>query len=82
MIYEKALNVFKIDYLIGGSLGGQQALEWSILESEAIKNQNFNCFQCQHSAWGIAFNELQRQAIELGENGKEEEKQKSTFLSA
>jgi homoserine O-acetyltransferase len=70
----KALNVSKIDYLIGGSLGGQQALEWSIIEPEVIQYQILVASNAKHSAWGIAFNELQRQAIELGENGNQKEK--------
>lgn len=77
----KALNVSTIDYLIGGSLGGQQALEWSILEPEVVQNQILVASNARHSAWGIAFNELQRQAIELGENGKEEERQKALSLA-
>ncbi|MGM0580132.1 MAG: homoserine O-acetyltransferase family protein [Bacteroidota bacterium] len=77
----KALHISKIDYLIGGSLGGQQALEWSILESSVIQNQILVASNAKHSPWGIAFNELQRQAIELGENGKEEEKQKALSLA-
>lgn len=77
----KALNVSKIDYLIGGSLGGQQALEWSVLEPEVIQNQILVASNAKHSAWGIAFNELQRQAIELGENGKDEEKQNALSLA-
>ncbi|WMN11570.1 homoserine O-acetyltransferase [Marivirga salinae] len=77
----KALNVSKIDYLIGGSLGGQQALEWSIIEPEVILNQILVASNAKHSSWGIAFNELQRQAIELGENGNKEEKQKALSLA-
>ncbi|WP_375581031.1 homoserine O-acetyltransferase [Marivirga tractuosa] len=77
----KALNISKIDYLIGGSLGGQQALEWSILEPEVIENQILVASNAKHSSWGIAFNELQRQAIELGENGNEEKKQKALSLA-
>lgn len=77
----KALDVSKIHYLIGGSLGGQQALEWSVFEPNVIKNQILVASNARHSAWGIAFNELQRQAIELGENGNEEDKQKSLSLA-
>ncbi|MGJ3236912.1 homoserine O-acetyltransferase family protein [Marivirga sp.] len=77
----KALNVTKVHYLIGGSLGGQQALEWSIKEPEVIENQILVASNAKHSAWGIAYNELQRQAIELGENSNEEEQQKSLSLA-
>jgi homoserine O-acetyltransferase len=76
-----ALNISKIHYLIGGSLGGQQALEWSILEPKIIENQILVASNAKHSAWGIAFNELQRQAIELGENGTDTGKQKALSLA-
>ena len=49
--------------LIGGSLGGQQAMEWAILEPERIKKMVLIATNAQHSAWGIAFNESQRLAI-------------------
>ncbi|SMG39678.1 homoserine O-acetyltransferase [Marivirga sericea] len=77
----KELKISKIHYLIGGSLGGQQALEWSILEPEIIENQILVASNARHSAWGIAFNELQRQAIELGVNGTEIDKQKALSLA-
>ena len=77
----KALQISTIHYLIGGSLGGQQAVEWSLLEPEVIQNQIIVASNAKHSPWGIAFNELQRQALELGEKGKEEEKQLSLSLA-
>ena len=59
----KKLCIDKIDYLIGGSQGGQIALEWSILEPEVIQNLILIATNAKHSAWGIAFNESQRLAI-------------------
>ncbi|MBK6263792.1 alpha/beta fold hydrolase [Marivirga sp. S37H4] len=61
----KALNIKSIDYLIGGSLGGQQVLEWSIMESVVIRRQIIIASNARHSAWGIAYNDLQRRAIQL-----------------
>lgn len=58
------LNIKKIHLLIGGSLGGQQALEWAILQPDAIENLALIATNARHSAWGIAFNEAQRMAIE------------------
>jgi homoserine O-acetyltransferase len=49
--------------LLGGSLGGQQALEWSIIEPARIKNLILIATNAKHSPWGIAFNESQRLAI-------------------
>ncbi|WP_026898314.1 homoserine O-acetyltransferase family protein [Daejeonella oryzae] len=57
------LDIEEISLLIGGSLGGQQALEWSIMEPEKIKNLVLLATNSVHSSWGIAFNESQRMAI-------------------
>ncbi|MDB5140935.1 MAG: metX [Mucilaginibacter sp.] len=57
------LQIKHIEVLIGGSLGGQQALEWSIMEPERIKNLIVIASNARHSPWGIAFNESQRLAI-------------------
>lgn len=57
------LSIDHIQILVGGSLGGQQALEWSIDEPERIKNLILIATNARHSPWGIAFNESQRLAI-------------------
>jgi homoserine O-acetyltransferase len=54
------LQIEKIELLIGGSLGGQQALEWAISEPEKIKQLIILASNARHSPWGIAFNESQR----------------------
>jgi homoserine O-acetyltransferase len=58
------LGIEKIQTLIGGSLGGFQAMEWAIDEPERIENLILIATAAKHSAWGIAFNESQRLAIE------------------
>ena len=62
-ILRQYLEIPKIHTLIGASLGGQQALEWSINEPEVIENLILIATNAKHSAYGIAFNESQRQAI-------------------
>ncbi len=57
------LGISHIKVLIGGSLGGQQALEWSITAPEKIENLILIATNAVHSPWGIAFNESQRLAI-------------------
>lgn len=57
------LGVKNIKVLIGGSLGGQQALEWSIMSPNKIENLILIATNAFHSPWGIAFNESQRLAI-------------------
>jgi homoserine O-acetyltransferase len=57
------LDIQSIKVLIGGSLGGQQALEWAITDNTAIENLILVATNAVHSPWGIAFNESQRLAI-------------------
>ncbi|PJJ79409.1 homoserine O-acetyltransferase family protein [Mucilaginibacter auburnensis] len=57
------LGVTQIEICIGGSLGGQQALEWAIIQPYLIKNLIAIATNARHSPWGIAFNESQRLAL-------------------
>jgi len=54
------LEISTIDILIGGSLGGQQSLEWALLEPNRINRLILMATNAKHSPWGIAFNESQR----------------------
>jgi len=58
------LGLAHIHTLIGGSLGGQQALEWAVSRPDSIGHLVVIATSARHSAWGIAFNEAQRLAIE------------------
>lgn len=49
--------------VIGGSLGGMQALQWAISYPEKIKNSIIIAAAAKLSAQNIAFNEVARQAI-------------------
>jgi homoserine O-acetyltransferase len=57
------LGLHQIHTLIGGSLGGQQALEWAIQQPALVDHLVLLATNAQHSPWGIAFNEAQRLAI-------------------
>ncbi|NVO86350.1 homoserine O-acetyltransferase MetX [Hymenobacter terrestris] len=57
------LGLARVHTLIGGSLGGQQALEWAVQRPEVFENLVLLASNARHSAWGIAFNEAQRLAI-------------------
>lgn len=57
------LGIDRISLLIGGSLGGQQALEWAISDPDRIAKLVLVATNAVHSPWGIAFNESQRLAI-------------------
>ncbi len=58
------LGIDQIHLLMGGSMGGHQALEWAILEPERIDHLAVIASSAVHSPWGVAFNESQRWAIE------------------
>jgi homoserine O-acetyltransferase/O-succinyltransferase len=59
----KHLNISNIHTCIGGSLGGQQAVEMAIMYPDLIENLILIATNAQFSPWGIAFNETQRMAI-------------------
>ncbi|WP_375416964.1 homoserine O-acetyltransferase [uncultured Hymenobacter sp.] len=63
-LLRQELGIAKIHTLIGGSMGGQQALEWAVAQPEAFEHLVVIATNAQHSPWGIAFNEAQRLAIE------------------
>jgi homoserine O-acetyltransferase len=62
-ILRNHLQIKKIHTCIGGSLGGQQAMEWAISNPALISNLILLATNAHHSPWGIAFNESQRMAI-------------------
>ena len=57
-----ALGVHRLRLALGGSIGGMQALEWTILEPERVQRAAVIAV-APLSAMGIALNHLQRQAI-------------------
>ncbi|ULQ55925.1 homoserine O-acetyltransferase [Flavihumibacter rivuli] len=60
-----ALGIRRIKLGIGGSMGGQQLLEWAIEEPRLFEHIVPIATNAFHSAWGIAFNESQRRCIEV-----------------
>ncbi len=73
-LLRKELGLEKINTVIGSSLGGQQALEWSILQPEVFDNLVLIACNAIFSPWGIAFNEAQRLAIEADETWKQNDR--------
>lgn len=69
-LLKEHLGIKSISMLMGGSLGGQQALEWSILYPNEIERLVLIGCNAKHSAWGIAWNHLQREAIANADNEK------------
>jgi len=66
------LGIKKIDVVVGGSIGGFQALEWSIMYPDIVKNQILLACNARVSPWGTAFNESQRMAL-LADSSFEEQ---------
>lgn len=62
-LLRQELQLQQVHTLIGGSLGGQQALEWALLQPTVFERLVHVASNARHSPWGIAFNESQRMAI-------------------
>lgn len=60
----KFLGIENIYIGIGGSMGGQQLLEWAIEEPDLFRHIFPIATNAQHSPWAIAFNASQRFCIE------------------
>ncbi len=58
------LDIKKISIGIGGSMGGQQLLEWAIEEPGLFEHIIPIATNAFHSPWAIAFNATQRMCIE------------------
>jgi homoserine O-acetyltransferase len=64
------LGIDKIYIGLGGSMGGQQLLEWAIDEPSLFQFIIPIATNAQHSPWGIAFNASQRWCIENDQTWK------------
>ena len=64
ILLRQHLGIEKIFLLMGGSMGGYQAMEWCVLEKEVIENLFLLATSPTESAWGIATHTAQRMAIE------------------
>jgi homoserine O-acetyltransferase len=64
ILLRKHLGIKQIRLLMGGSMGGYQALEWSLMEPSVIQDLFLIATSAAESAWGIAVHSAQRLAIE------------------
>ena len=64
ILLRRHLGIEKIYLLMGGSMGGYQALEWAVMEKERIERLFLIATSPSESAWGIAVHTAQRLAIE------------------
>ena len=60
---QAALGVRSWRAVIGGSMGGMQALEWALMAPEAVQGIVAIAIGARHSAWAIGLNEVARRAI-------------------
>lgn len=67
------LGIGKIQFGLGGSMGGYQLLEWAIQEPDLFENIVLLATSAKESAWGIAIHTAQRMAIESDATWKEEQ---------
>jgi homoserine O-acetyltransferase len=65
------LGIRSIKIGLGGSMGGQQLLEWAIDEPELFEYIIPIATNARHSPWGIAFNATQRFCIETDPTWRE-----------
>ncbi len=71
ILLREHLGIEQIDLLLGGSMGGYQALEWSIMEPSVIQKMFLISTSPSESAWGVAVHTAQRLAIEADCTWKE-----------
>jgi homoserine O-acetyltransferase len=57
------LDLERLHAVVGGSIGGMQALEWCVRYPETVRSAVLLATTTRHSALAIAFNEVARQAI-------------------
>jgi homoserine O-acetyltransferase len=59
----ETLGVRRLRLVVGGSLGGMQVLEWTLLFPDRVEAIAPLAVSARHSAWCIALSEAQRQAV-------------------
>ena len=65
------LEINSISLLVGGSMGGYQALEWAVMQPSFVKSLFLITTSAHESPWGIAIHTTQRLAIEADQTWKE-----------
>jgi homoserine O-acetyltransferase len=70
ILLRQHLGIESIDLLLGGSMGGYQALEWSLMEPNVIQKMFLIATAAAESAWAIAIHTAQRLSIEADNSWK------------
>ncbi len=63
-LVRRHLGIGHIDFMVGGSIGGFQSVEWSIMKPEIIKKAAYIACGIRVTPWLTAFNESMRMALE------------------
>lgn len=63
ILVRKALGISTIDLIVGGSIGGFQAVEWATMEPEVIRSAAFVATSPRVTPWVTAQMEAQRMAL-------------------
>ncbi len=71
MLLLEHLQLPRISLLMGGSMGGYQALEWCVMENAVIDRVVLLATSATESAWGIATHTAQRLSIEADPSWRE-----------
>lgn len=71
ILVRKHLGIDRIDFLLGGSIGGFQAVEWCLTEPERISRAAFIATASRVSPWVTAGMECQRLALEADPSFRE-----------
>ncbi|KAA5532414.1 homoserine O-acetyltransferase [Taibaiella lutea] len=83
MLLKAHLGIERICLLIGGSMGGYQAMEWALMEPETIERLFLLATSAAESAWGISIHTAQRLAIEAdGSFGEDDDNAGAKGLKA
>lgn len=64
ILVRQHLGIDRIDFLIGSSIGGFQAMEWLVMEPEVIDHSLLIATSARVSPWLTAWEEAQRMAID------------------
>lgn len=76
------LDIQRVKLGIGGSMGGQQVLEWAIMQPDFFENVAVIACGAKMTPWSIALNETQRMAIEADPSVSTEALAKATTYEA
>lgn len=63
-LLRKEIGIETIDMLVGGSVGGFQAIEWSLMNGDCIKNLVMLASNERVTPWHTASNESQRMSLQ------------------